>query len=278
MNFDYTEMDREEILNFVFHPRQEIMIPDLSLETKDIMVPVADDISVHGMWFFKDKLSPTILFFHGNGEIVSDYSDIGILYNKVNINFFIIDYRGYGRSEGRPTVTSMLKDSTAVFNFVKTQLKEDGVTGPLIVMGRSLGSASALEIASKYENRFDGLIIESGFAHTVPLFNLLSGGVPGSFNENHGFHQIEKITQFAKPLLVIHSEYDHIIPFSDSEDLISACKTEHKKHVKIPNANHNTIFQEGLSQYMGEVKNFITTSILTNFFSVPGAVQSIKNQ
>ena len=259
MDFDYTDMDREEILNFVFHPRKEFLTSSKALEATNIMVPVSDGIAVHGMWFFKDKLTPTILFFHGNGEIVSDYEDIGILYNSMNINFFIFDYRGYGRSEGTPTVTAMLKDSTAIFDFVKKQLKDDKVTGPLIVMGRSLGSASALEIALKYEDRFDGLIIESGFAHTTPLFNLLSGGVPGGFKENHGFHQIEKITHYAKPLLVIHSEYDHIIPYSDSEDLINACKTEHKKHVKIPNANHNTIFQEGLSQYMEEVKNFIAT-------------------
>ncbi|MCP3898097.1 MAG: alpha/beta hydrolase, partial [Desulfobacteraceae bacterium] len=256
--FDYTDMDREEILNFVFHPRQEFMTSDQAFEAKSIMVPVADGVAVHGMWFLKDKLAPTILFFHGNGEIVSDYDDIGLLYNSMDINFFIVDYRGYGRSEGRPTVTSMLKDSIEVFDFVKTQLKKDSVTGPFVVMGRSLGSASALEIALKYENSFDGLIIESGFAHTSPLFNLLSGGVPGGFNEDHGFHQIEKIAHFTKPLLVIHSEYDHIIPFSDSEDLISACKTEYKKHVKIPNANHNTIFQEGLSKYMEEVKSFIT--------------------
>ena len=201
MDFDYTDMDREDILNFVFHPRQEIMISNKASEATNIMVPVSDGIAVHGLWFFKDKFAPTILFFHGNGEIVSDYGDIGILYNSMNINFLIIDYRGYGRSQGRPTVTSMLKDSTTVFDFVKNKLKEDEITGPLIVMGRSLGSASALEISSKYENRFDGLIIESGFAHTAPLFNLLSGGVPGGFKENRGFHQIEKITPFAKPLL-----------------------------------------------------------------------------
>jgi len=259
MDFDYTNMDSQEILNFVFHPRQETMISNKDKEANSIMVPVSDGIAVHGMWFFKDKSAPTILFFHGNGEIVSDYNDIGILYNRMDINFFIVDYRGYGRSQGRPTVTSMLKDSITIFDFVKKQLKEDEIKGPLIVMGRSLGSASALEIASKYENRFDGLIIESGFAHTVPLFNLLSGVSSGGFKEKQGFHQIEKITSFTKPLLVIHSEYDHIIPYSDSEDLISACKTEHKKHIKIPNANHNTIFQEGLSQYMEGVKNFITT-------------------
>jgi uncharacterized protein len=258
MNFDYTNMDHEEILSFVFHPRTETMAPGYSGDDVNVMIPVSDDISIHGTLFLKDKTAPTILFFHGNGEIVSDYGDIGQLYNSMNINFFIVDYRGYGRSEGRPTITSMLKDSTTIFDFTKAQLKKDKLTGPLIVMGRSLGSASALEIASRFENDFDGLIIESGFAHTTPLFSLLSGGSSGVFNENHGFHQIEKITHFTKPLLVIHSEYDHIIPYSDSEDLFNACKTDNKKHIKIPDANHNTIFQLGLSKYMEEVKNFVT--------------------
>jgi len=259
MDFDYTNMDREEILSFVFHPRKESLISDDAGKDVNIMIPVSEDIAVHAAWFLKDKMAPTILFFHGNGEIASDYADIGRLYSSMDINFFIADYRGYGRSEGRPTVTSMLKDSLTIFDFIKTKLKKDNIAGPLIVMGRSLGSASALEITARFENKFDGLILESGFAHTTPLFNLLSGGASGAFNESNGFHQIEKITDFTKPLLIIHSEYDHIIPYSDSEDLFRACKTEDKKHIKIPNANHNTIFQQGLSKYMKEVKNFVAT-------------------
>jgi fermentation-respiration switch protein FrsA (DUF1100 family) len=256
MDFDYTEMDKKELLSFIFHPRKEYAGSGETEKGHNIMISVSDKVSVHGMWFFKDKAAPTILFFHGNGEIVSDYYDIGMFYNSIDINFFIVDYRGYGKSEGSPTVTSMIQDSIIVFDYVKNFLNQNKITGPFIVMGRSLGSASALEIAWKCEDSFDGLIIESGFAHTVPLLNLLGGRSIAALNEDSGFHQIEKITNFTKPLLVIHSEYDHIIPFSDSQDLIKACKTDDKKHVKIPDADHNTIFQLGLSQYMEEVKNF----------------------
>ncbi|MCK7515883.1 MAG: lysophospholipase [Desulfobacterales bacterium] len=84
-----------------------------------------------------------ILFFHGNGEIVDDYDDLGPFYNRLGINFLAVDYRGYGNSTGKPTTSAMLADCHVIFKFVNDWLREKGYTGALIVMGRSLGSASA---------------------------------------------------------------------------------------------------------------------------------------
>jgi pimeloyl-ACP methyl ester carboxylesterase len=80
---------------------------------------------------------------------------------------------GYGRSTGQPTITAMMRDSHLVLDFVKKWLLDKGYKGPLILMGRSLGSASVLELASHYKDRIDGLIVESGFAFSDPLLQLL---------------------------------------------------------------------------------------------------------
>ena len=130
-----------------------------------------------------------------------------------------------------------------------------GVKGPLVLMGRSLGSASALELASRHKDRMDGLIVESGFAHTEPLLALL-GVNPRAmgFREEKGFRNLEKIQSWEKLTLVIHAEFDHIIPFSDGQTLYDACPSSDKTLLKIPGANHNDIFSAGLDAYMNAVK------------------------
>jgi fermentation-respiration switch protein FrsA (DUF1100 family) len=122
-------------------------------------------------------------------------------------------------------------------------------------MGRSLGSASVLELVSHYESEIDGLIVESGFAYAGPLLRLLGINVEAvGFKEEAGFRNVDKIEGFDRPTLVIHAEFDHIIPFSDGQALYDACQAQDKTMLKIPGANHNDIFMRGLSEYMTAIK------------------------
>jgi hypothetical protein len=187
---------------------------------------------------------------------VADYDDLGPIYNRMGINLLAVDYRGYGRSGGEPTVSSMMGDCHKIYDFTRKWLNDNGYGGSFIVMGRSLGSASALELASAYEAGIDGLIIESGFALAGPLLELL-GIDPRSFNftESKGFRNIDKIKQFHKPVLIIHGEFDHIIPYSDALKLYEESPSKDKTLLKIPGANHNDIFSRGLREYMSAIKS-----------------------
>jgi len=150
----------------------------------------------------------------------------------------------------------MMLDCHAIFEFTKGWLGDNGYAGTFVVMGRSLGSASALELASQYKHLIDGLVVESGFAHTGPLLALL--GVNASsmgFNEEKGFLNLEKIQTWDKPTLVIHAELDHLIPFSDGQALYDACSSSDKTLLKIPGANHNDILMRGLDAYINAVKS-----------------------
>jgi pimeloyl-ACP methyl ester carboxylesterase len=259
---DYSQYDHPEILRFIFHPRPQASSSTLKPGVTEFMIPVASDVSVGARFYPAKPDDPIILFFHGNGEIVADYEDLAPVYTKLGINFFPVDFRGYGRSTGKPSVTTMMQDSHTVLAFVEKWLNEQGYTGALIVMGRSLGSASALEIAAHYEEKIDGLIIESGFAYTLPLCQLLGVDTDG-LTEEQGFRNLDKIRNFKKPTLVIHAEKDHIIPFGDGQALSDASPAVYNKLLKIPKADHNTLFAFGMQAYLEAVKNLTDAASYT---------------
>jgi pimeloyl-ACP methyl ester carboxylesterase len=263
---DYAGLDRPEVLAFLFHPRPETgasgaPAPEAQARlpgTTDVLIPVAEAAVVGARLHLAGPAAPSILFFHGNGEIVSDYDDLGPLYTRMGINFLAADYRGYGRSTGRPTVTAMMQDCHAILAFVGDWLAGHGFNGPQFVMGRSLGSASALELADAHPDRLSGLIVESGFACAGPLLQLL-GVDPAAigYREQAGFRHLDKIARWTKPLLIIHAEFDHIIPFSEGRRLFDACPSPQKQLLKIPAADHNSIFMAGLDEYLAAIREMV---------------------
>jgi len=256
---DYSILDRPEILNFLFYPRRDESLPPTGGTVHDLQIPVEEGVSIGARFHEANVAAPTVLFFHGNGEIVADYDDLGPLYVRKGINFLPVDYRGYGRSTGTPTVTAMMRDCHAIFGYVRDWLTQKGYTGSLTIMGRSLGSASALEIAAHYGDRIAGLIIESGFAYLMPLLRLI-GVSPArlGITEEDGCRNIEKIKTFTRPTLIIHAQFDQIIPLSDGEALYEAAAAEDRRLLIIPGADHNTIFIRGFTEYMAAIGDFLT--------------------
>ena len=251
----YTHLDKPEVLTRLFHPRPEF---GTSRAGEDVSIPVADGLHVGARFHQADKKGPTILFFHGNGEIVADYDELAPYLIRMGANFFPVDYRGYGRSNGTPTVTAMMHDCHRVFAFVRSFLENKGQTGPLAVMGRSLGSAPGLELARAYPDQVAGLVIESGFAHLVPLLDLVGVDVEMlNITEESGVTNLHAMTSITCPTLIIHAELDHIIPYAEGETLFAACPAQNKRLVRIPGANHNDILARGLDTYMNSLEDFL---------------------
>ncbi|MDI9571456.1 MAG: alpha/beta fold hydrolase [Pseudomonadota bacterium] len=251
---DYQAFDRPEISRVLFYPRPDWSAALNHREAASLMVPVAEGAHVEVQVYLDSPSAANILFFHGNGEIASDYREIAPFYTDRGINFLVADYRGYGVSSGVPTVSAMMADAVTIFDHVKGWLREKGQTGPMIVMGRSLGSASALEIAHRRRREARGLIIESGFAYIGPLLRLL--GVPLErfrLREAQGPQNLYKIREFSKPTLVIHAQFDQIIAFSEGEALYEASPARIKRMLRVPGANHNNIFLAAMTEYLAAV-------------------------
>jgi len=251
-------MDINILNSFLFHPRKSAE----PIGEKDVLIPVNENSKVGVRFHLVNPIAPNILFFHGNGEIATEYDDIASIYNQREINFIIADFRGYGFSNGTPNAENTQLDAHHILDFVLNYLSSKSYKGALVLMGRSLGSVSVLELSQRYPKDFSGLIIESGFADEEPLFRLIGiTAEQAGFSKEDGFLNGEKIKKYTGPLLVIHAEEDHIVPFSQGQNLHDSCSSKEKTFLPSPSANHNNILGVSFQKYFAEVSHFIKTII-----------------
>ncbi len=254
---DYSKIDQSDFLNLIFFPRQEEPSP-LPGSAVDIEIPVEDNVSLGCRFYSCGKEAPTILYFHGNGETVNDHNEIGYMYNKHGINLFVATYRGYGWSGGSPSVGGLIQDSAITYEFAKNWIKENEYTGALFVMGRSLGSASAIEIAFNNNDELKGVIIESGFADIKPLAERLGLDMDAlDFKEEDGFNNKKKIESVTIPTFILHGQRDELIPIAEAERLQAFSGARSKQFQIIPGAEHNTMISTGGDMYFQAIKKFI---------------------
>ncbi|MFP4255663.1 MAG: alpha/beta hydrolase [Desulfobacterales bacterium] len=254
---DVSVLDRPEILSILFHPRPAP--PGGPPEgAEDIAVPAPDGAALGCRFYTVSAELPHVLFFHGNGEIAADYDALGPIYNDYGINFLAADYRGYGKSTGTPGVSAMLSDSHLILDAVMDWMKQNSRTGPLWLMGRSLGSAPALELAASRADEISGLIIESGFARTISLLKHL-GIDPGALGieESSVFSNADKIAGYTGPTLILHAGNDHIIPLDHAETLYESSPSGKKEIEVVEGADHNTIMLIAGHGYFRRIRDFI---------------------
>ena len=252
-------LDRPEILQFIFYPRKDYLEQPAASDISTGLIPVDEAVSISYVFYIGKKNNPNILFFHGNGEVASDYVPIGSIYNQLGLNLFVADYRGYGSSGGKPTLSDMIKDAHPIFEGFKQILKDRGFTGNLFIMGRSLGSASAIELASHYGSQLKGLIIESGFASVYNLlkylgFPLKSLGIVVPESP----YSLKVVRNITIPTLVMHGEYDQIVPLEEGRALYETIPAKGKSLIIIPGVDHNTIMSGGMQQYLKAMQDFIS--------------------
>ena len=257
-------LDTPEVLNHLFHPRKSSPTP-LPKQALDINFSMDDGVTIGCRFFTADKEAPVILFFHGNGEIVPDYDQIGPMYNSQGINILVSDYRGYGWSEGNPTSTNMLADGHSIYRQAKDWLQKNDYTGAFFLMGRSLGSVNAIELAKAHNEDIGGLIIESGFAETMPLAITLGFDVDSThMTEEQGFNNMTKIESVTKPTFILHGQADSLINISQAEKLHAACGARSKELQIVPGADHNSLIAVGGILYFQAIKNFINKTTGAN--------------
>jgi alpha-beta hydrolase superfamily lysophospholipase len=241
------------------HPliNQRYFFPRAGRTSSEFLITLPDcTLSCH--FTVNDPKAHTILYFHGNGEIVSDYiPDLRDAFLELGVNVFFAEYRGYGGSTGQPKMASMLDDVTAIVAQSKIPASK------LIVFGRSIGSIYAIETARRYPN-IAGLIIESGISN--PLQRIAIRVTPKelgcSEQELHKearrlFNHKEKLAPFKNPVLVLHAKNDKLVPVDHARENHKWAGSKDKELVIFERGDHNSILFANQIEYFKKIADFI---------------------
>jgi uncharacterized protein len=255
-------LDAPLIVNNLFFPRTAKMgtHPDKD-SVKDGLIPLDDTVKLGYRMYMHHTTAPVLLYFHGNGEIASDYDSIAPLYNRVGVSLLVVDYRGYGWSTGTPLTSQLLTDAQVALDKIDIILNDCGIVPgrPLFIKGRSLGSAPAIYLAQNNPEKLKGLIVESGFAAAPSLFARLGISLLsiGQDEVTLPLFNARRMQSVQLPLLVIHGEKDTLIPVSHGKELFEACPVEDKVLHIIPGAGHNNLLFAGMESYFGKIQQFV---------------------
>lgn len=202
-----------------------------------------------------DPEGHTVVFFHGNGEVVADWQ--GVLdpfVNGLGWDLFLAEYRGYGGSSGEPLLGRMLDDVGAV-------IEAAGPPEKLVVMGRSVGSIFALEAVRRFPG-IAGLVLESSIADALERITLrvhpseLGGTAEQWAHLEERLDHRAKIAGYTGPVLVLHTRHDGLVDVSHAERLHAWVGGQSRLRV-FERGDHNSILFANADEYLGEVAAFL---------------------
>jgi len=254
-------LDQPIVVNNIFHPRK-IPMPTHSLPHHfDGRVDIETDVNLGYRLHIYDKSYPLLVYFHGNGEIVTDYEPIAPLYFNSGVNLIVFDYRAYGWSTGEPSTTQLLPDALKCIEALPTILEQADINKDisLFLKGRSLGGAPAIFLAQHLSNYFRGLITESAYSDAPSVFSRmgLSSMLKGFDQPTLPLYNKKKMSQVTCPTPIIHGASDRLIPVTHAHQLYDACGADDKQLFIIPNAGHNDLIFRDQEGYFGQIKQFI---------------------
>jgi uncharacterized protein len=219
-----------------------------ALGVRDVWLTTSDGVRLHGWWKPVEGAAHVVLFLHGNAGNVT-HRDLHLReIARAGASVLVLDYRGYGRSEGRPTEDGLYRDADAAYQWLRGQ---GWLASQIVLHGESLGSAVAVDLATRMPCA--GVVLEAPFtsvravaARVVPgLGPLLVGG----------FDSKAKIGRLKVPLLVIHGERDEIIDYSFGRELFESAP-EPKQFWSVPGAGHNNLLMHAAREYAPRLRAF----------------------
>jgi uncharacterized protein len=224
---------------------------DWGLDYQDVELTAADGVALHGWYLPRAGARRVLLFFHGNAGNISHRRESIEIFHRLGLDVFIVDYRGYGRSAGRPSEAGLYRDADAAWEYLT---RARGVRdADIVVFGRSLGGAVAAELASR--TRPGALILESTFpsarAAARSVFPVLARLIVLRF----GFDAAAHLQTVRCPVLVLHSPDDEIMPFALGEQLFRAAR-EPKTFVRL-RGDHNSGFLASQPEYAQALADFL---------------------
>lgn len=226
---------------------------DAGMEFEDIFFSTVDGVRLNG-WFIKaagkTPAPATVLYFHGNAGNIAGRIDKVSYLQQMGLNVFLVDYRGYGKSEGAPTEQGLSLDAWAAYDYLV------GVKGvpakKVVVYGSSLGGAAAVDLACR--RPVAALILDSTFTSAADMARKIIPLIP-SFMVSVKLDSVHKIATVTAPKLFIHSSTDEVVPFALGQRLFAAAPFP-KEFLEI-RGGHNDGYLVSEKTYVGGIKAFL---------------------
>jgi hypothetical protein len=227
----------------------------IGLAFEDVELLTEDKVRLHGWFIPSDNPRGTLLFFHGNAGNISHRLDSIAIFNRMNLDVFIFDYRGYGQSQGRVSETGTYLDAEAAWFYLDETRAIDA--DEIIVFGRSLGASIAAWLASRH--RPAALILESSFSSVPSMAQRLYPFLPVKWLSNFSYDTRQYVSRIECPLLVAHSKDDEIIPYAEGRLVFDAAPTS--KQFLDMRGGHNDGFIATGQAYSDGLSRFIESSL-----------------
>lgn len=231
---------------------------ELGLVYEDVFFTAADGIRLNGWWLpsaVRPEASATVLIFHGNAGNIADRLGLIQIFHDLGLNVFIIDYRGYGRSEGKPSEAGLYLDSQAAYHYLT---KRPGINPrKIIFFGESLGAAVAFDLAVKKE--VAGVITEGAFTSVPALAAEVYHLGFFKFLVRSQYDSLAKIKKIICPILIFHGLKDNIVPLHHSSELQAAAAGT--SQVALLNGDHTGAFLDNQKEVREKIRAFLKIGV-----------------
>ncbi|ARN75165.1 hypothetical protein BST96_14200 [Oceanicoccus sagamiensis] len=254
-----------------FPSKQWVRTPaDINLAYEDIELVTADNIKLSAWWLKTDQpVKGTVLFLHGNAENISTHIASVHWLPERGYQVLMLDYRGYGRSEGTPSLPAVFMDIEAGFNWLKNS--EDVAGKPVFLLAQSLGAAMggfSVGDNPEFRNMLNAVVLDAGFGSyseiakevasrswlTWPFQYPVAWSMPDEYNLDAVIHQISPT-----PLLIIHGTQDAVIPFAEGERLFGLA-VKPKSFLRYDGPHIGTFYDVGNRDLLLQFFNNSTTA------------------
>ncbi len=229
---------------------------DIGLSFQDEWLIAEDGTKLHSWFIPSEKNTAVVLVFHGNAGNISHRLDTIKIFNEIGLSVLILDYRGYGQSEGQPDELGTYQDGRAAWHYLLQKYSANQI----VIFGRSMGGAVASELARELSEEQDeqvkpaALILESTFTSVPNLGRELYPLFPIDLLARIRYDSLARMNDISIPTLFIHSADDEIIPYAHGRALFNAAR-EPKQFYPLQ-GGHNTGFRLS-PEYPRVLKDFI---------------------
>lgn len=235
----------------LFFPRPVESRPAPRPDLEDVTLAAADGTRLRG-WLARGAGTPAplVVYFGGNAEEVSWLTEVSDQF--AGWSLLLVNFRGYGESEGRPGEKELLGDALAILDYAERRPDVD--PRRIVAMGRSLGSGVAVHLAAHRPLR--GVILVSPYDSIVEVAKRHYPFLPVSLLLRHRFDSLARAPRIEAPLLCLVATEDRVIPIPHSRALFEAWRGS-KTWREVPRASHDSI--SGEPEYWRSIAEFLKT-------------------